>query len=178
MPSFPFDEQKTVSVILYILKKIGGKCDYHKLFKIMYYADQKHMVKYGRPVIGDSYVAMPNGPVPSITYDGVKAVKNPKRYNFPLFASNFRNEGYSIVSKNEPDMDELSKSDINCLEASIKENSILSFDDLTTKSHAYAYNRVNKDSAMSTLDIAQEGGANVEMRNYIRENSAEHHCAL
>lgn len=178
MPSFPFDEQKAVNVILYILQKTGGKCGRHQLFKIMYYADQKHLIKYGRPVVGDTYVAMQAGPVPSKTYDGVKAVAEPFRYSFPLFIDSFTCSGYNILSNLDPDMDELSRSDIACLEESIKENINLDFGQLVDKSHQYAYNKVYKDSAMSTLDIAEEGGASPEMRNYIRQNSADYHACL
>jgi uncharacterized phage-associated protein len=40
----------------------------------MYFADRKHLEKYGRFICGDSYVAMKHGPVPSEIYDILKAV--------------------------------------------------------------------------------------------------------
>lgn len=80
MSGFPFNERKALAAVLFILKEMGGKVDKHKLAKILYYADEKHLCRYARPVIGDRYIAMPYGPVPSSVYDGVK-----KRW-FPAFS--------------------------------------------------------------------------------------------
>jgi uncharacterized phage-associated protein len=42
------------------------------LSKVMFFADRSHLRQYGRPVTGDLYIAMANGPVPSRIYDMVK----------------------------------------------------------------------------------------------------------
>lgn len=34
--------------------------------KVLFYADKIHLNRYGRPVLGDRYLAMENGPVPEI----------------------------------------------------------------------------------------------------------------
>src|SRR5207247_4693024 len=39
-----------------------------KLFKLMFLAEKYHLVHYGRPITGDRYDAMNDGPVPSFTY--------------------------------------------------------------------------------------------------------------
>lgn len=66
----------TIHLLLYILQKLGGRSDIHKLFKILYFAEQKHLVRYGTAISQDHYHAMKNGPVPSIAYDIYKSVKD------------------------------------------------------------------------------------------------------
>ncbi|WP_409530306.1 Panacea domain-containing protein [Shinella sp.] len=44
---------------------------FHAL-KTLYYADRAHLQRYGRPITGDRYIAMENGPVPSYAYNAVK----------------------------------------------------------------------------------------------------------
>lgn len=69
------DPSKAKSVLLYILNKIGGETDLIDVFKVMYFADRKHIAEYGRTILGDTYVAMKNGPVPSKIYDCVKKAR-------------------------------------------------------------------------------------------------------
>jgi uncharacterized phage-associated protein len=167
--SFSFDESKALSVVLFILKNLGGRIDKHKLFKILYFADQKHLTRYGRPVIGDDYIAMSNGPVPSTLYDAVKSINN-DRYSFNLFKQYFSTEKYFIISNTDPDMDELSESDIECLLESIKENAKLPFDSLTKKSHGPAWQNAGRDAQIPIIWIAKEGNASKEMIQYLKEN--------
>jgi uncharacterized phage-associated protein len=167
--SFCFDESKAISVVLFILKNLGGRIDKHKLFKILYFADQKHLTRYGRTVIGDNYIAMSNGPVPSTLYDAVKSI-NDDRYSFNLFKKHFSIEKYFIISNADPDMDELSESDIECLMESIKENAKLSFNRLTQKSHGAAWENARRDAQIPIIWIAKEGNASEEMIQYLQEN--------
>lgn len=168
--SFYFDESKALSVVLFILGKMKGKIDRHKLSKILYFADQKHLARYGRPVLGDKYIAMSNGPVPSTLYDAIKSIDD-DRYSFDLFKNNLSSEGkYYIISDHEPDLDELSESDIECLTESLKENAHLSFSRLTNKSHGLAWNSAGRDARIDIKEIAKEGNASPDMIKYINEN--------
>lgn len=57
-----------VDSLYFLLKKIG-KTDKLKLVKLLYFADKYHLIKYGRTVTNDKYVAMFHGPVGSNTKD-------------------------------------------------------------------------------------------------------------
>lgn len=70
-----FQYETTLNAILYVLQQLGGKTDMHKLCKILYFADQRHLSKYGRSITGDTYIAMQYGPVPSNVDDILKAVR-------------------------------------------------------------------------------------------------------
>lgn len=167
--SFTFDESKALSVVLFILERTNGKIDRHKLSKILYFADQKHLTRYGRPVIGDNYIAMKDGPVPSTLYDAIKSIDD-KRYSFDHFRDNLKSDRYFILSDKHPDLDELSESDIECLLESIRENASLSFAKLRDKSHGLAWNSAGRDSKIPIENIAREGEASPEMLKYIGEN--------
>lgn len=178
MNSFPFNEEKAVNAILYILNELGGKCDMHKISKILYFADQKHLIKYGRPVIGDVYIAMPYGPVPSKCYDGFKSLSDPGRYIFPSFIKTMSIRGNSIISCSMPDMDDLSKTDISCLNESIADNRGAGFNDLVDKSHSLAWSAASRNGEISIIDIAKEAACSEDMIEYIKENLREYSAVL
>lgn len=163
MSGFPFNERKALAAVLFVLKEMGGKVDKHKLAKILYYADEKHLLRYARPVTGDRYVAMPYGPVPSRIYDGVK-----QTVGLPLFQEALNLDGNAVISDQFPDMKLLSKTDVECLSESIQENKDLQFWDLVNKSHKEAYNKAC-GGTISVLDMAKEAGASDEMIEYINE---------
>ena len=66
-----FNKEKATHSILYVANKLERR-DLHKIFKILYFAERKHMQDWGRPIIGDTYIAMDAGPVPSRVYDILK----------------------------------------------------------------------------------------------------------
>lgn len=70
-----FKYDKAVNSLLYSLHQLGGKTDMHKLCKILYFADQRHLSQYGRSITGDTYIAMKFGPVPSCVDDILKALR-------------------------------------------------------------------------------------------------------
>src|SRR5258705_2140806 len=106
--TFKFDREKAISAIKVVLKNVDGKCDFHRLFKILYFAEQKHLSKYGRPIFGDTYIAMKDGPVPSDIYDILKIIKGDSIYYDPslqeTFAKYFSVDDYKVSLK-ELDLD-------------------------------------------------------------------------
>jgi uncharacterized phage-associated protein len=171
MKGFRIDTEKAKAVLLYIAEKLG-EADFLRVFKILYFAEKEHLATYGRPIVGDTYIAMKNGPVPSFIYDALKYARGNGFFS-PSFegiakaidiASNF-----TFKAKEKADLDELSKSDLLCLDKSIEENKHLDFSELSTKSHDAAWDTADRDDAMDTLNIAKAGGANDEMLKYIEE---------
>jgi uncharacterized phage-associated protein len=168
-----------VHTLLYILKNVGGSCDFHKIFKILYFADQKHLAKYGSSISQDRYIAMTNGPVPSEAYDIFKALNgegflvNMKKSFTPYFELLDSHIVRGIV---DPDLELLSDSEVDMLNESIKENGRLSFNKLTEKSHDSAWHKANRDSIIEIQNIAKAGGASRDTIRYINdflENSFE-----
>lgn len=150
-----------------------GRADFHKIFKILYFAEQKHLRNYGQPLTGDSYLAMPCGPVPSFLYDFFKASENQSSpYREALELSRaftvIRTEKVPFVTANkEPDTDELSETYIDAIMSSIEENHQLNFKEITDKSHDSAWAKAEKatETKMSYLDIAESADASPEILN-------------
>ncbi|MEY4203784.1 MAG: hypothetical protein RL013_1487 [Bacteroidota bacterium] len=167
--NFRLNIEKTLHSVLFVLQRLGGRSDFHKVFKILYFADQKHLTTYGTPISGDIYVAMAHGPVPSKLYDIFKDTRESA-----LADKTYKNyfdviNGHFISANMQPNLEVLSQSNLECLEEAITENQHLSFAELTEKSHREAWEAATYDE-MSFIDIAREGGASAEMLKYIEIN--------
>ncbi len=66
---FSFSHRKATQALNYLARRDGGSINKLKALKLVYFADRYHLRRYGRPVIGDEYLAMNYGPVPSGTKD-------------------------------------------------------------------------------------------------------------
>lgn len=178
MISFKFDTEKAIASILFVTQGIKAadiEIGLHKLFKILYFADQKHMAEYGRPIVGDHYIAMNYGPVPSNIYDILKSVRGDSRFiDGAQFAEYFDVYGHQIDPKQQPDLEVLSESEIECLTDALNENKELSFGDLVTKSHDAAYTKAAKDDKISFREMAKAIGATHNMLSYMNRVAENH----
>ena len=135
---FKVSYDKTIEVLVWLAKMKPGIDIYH-IAKVVFYADKMHINKYARPVIGDTYIKMPYGPVPSGVSDLIKRdpwlspnqLKNIKDSLIIDDADNYR-----LKARREPDMAYFSKSDIECLTASSNKYGHLSFDELYELTHS------------------------------------------
>lgn len=65
-----YQQDKFINAILFFAKNTDPeKLGIKKLMKLLFFADFLHFEKYGRPIIGDEYYHLPNGPVPTTSYD-------------------------------------------------------------------------------------------------------------
>lgn len=168
-----FNENKTINAVLYLLSKLNRK-DFHKIFKVLYFADRNHFADYGRPITGDNYIKMEDGPVPSNLYDIFKTVKGDGYYKdidgkFGQYFTVVRN--YFLTPNLEPNLNTLSKSDIKYLDKSIEENDNLDWYTIREKSHDYAWNSSNMNGSISFDDILREQGVEEEYITYLKEKA-------
>ncbi|HAT61548.1 MAG TPA: hypothetical protein DCS83_03215 [Prevotella sp.] len=173
------DILKLKAVALYVIDKCKG-IDYFHLFKIIYFADKEHYAVYGRRIIKDTFCALKNGPVPSNLYNAIKDATGKEKLNNTYLEiisnsieANDPDYDYIITAKEKPDMDELSKSDIEMLDRSIDENLSLPFPVLSKKSHDTAWqtaNAIHPTSEIDPLLMAQAAGASDATMDFIREN--------
>lgn len=66
---FQFSHRKATQALNFFARQAGGSIHKLKALKLVYFADRYHLRRFGRPVIGDEYLAMQYGPVPSNTKD-------------------------------------------------------------------------------------------------------------
>jgi uncharacterized phage-associated protein len=169
--------EKIIAILLFVLKQSAHQSfDFHKLFKILYFADQKHLVRYGRTIVNDDYIAMDYGPIPSLIYDILKGIRDNKSdsVKYQAYFEVFNKD--NVFAKQEPKEEIISESEIECLLESIGENKNLDMSELIEKSHQKAWNETSKNSTISIFDIASEAGANEAILKYIEfniENEAE-----
>ena len=176
--------EKIQAVVLYILKKLPEGVDYIHLFKMMYFAQQEHLVVYGRPVMDDTFVARKHGPVPTLTYKVVHCAEKqqePTTKDLDGFISSLSiimKDGHQIVVAKKgasPDMDELSSSDIKILDKWIARCKDVEAFDLADLSHDKAWlkaqkqaQRTGEDTKIPLVDIALAAGASEAMIQVIR----------
>ena len=152
---------------------MGGTCDIHKCHKILYFADNEHLSKYGRSITGDAYVRMDFGPVPTCIYDLFKAVRGDSY--FASQVNDVRRDRFHFVNNKdiqavaEPHMSYLSKSDVELLNKYIEQLKDKDFFAVTDASHGYAWLHTAQNGVISVRDKLTEIGDSEVYINYIEE---------
>ena len=169
------------AVLLYILTHSNDdQRDIYSLVKAAYYAQQNHLARYGTPLFKDCICALPFGPVPSNIYNVLKMASgdsNELNYHrsddmhLASDAINFKSGRYS--AKEDPNMDFLSKSDIESLNYGIEKVAKMSFNQIKEDTHGMEWNRAfNSKSSlkeMNLLNIAKEGDASSDALRYLED---------
>jgi uncharacterized phage-associated protein len=68
----PEKREKFAQVVVFFASKGLADLTNMKLAKLIYFADKRHLQKYGRTITGDTYYGMEHGPVPSAIYSALK----------------------------------------------------------------------------------------------------------
>jgi uncharacterized phage-associated protein len=167
-----FNEKKTINAILYIVEKLVRK-DFHKIFKILYFADKEHLMTYGRTITGDTYIAMNDGPVPSNVYDIFKSVRGDGFYKDDgKFSEYFSVVNWDIINpQKNADISELSRTDLHFLDECIAKYGDMSWDEIREKSHDYAWRNTTINHPINFENIVLEAGGDNEYIDYLKEHS-------
>jgi uncharacterized phage-associated protein len=170
MVRFQFNESKAVEALVYIAQRWPGITPFY-LSKVLFFSDRDHLREYGRPVIGDIYIAMDNGPVPSRVYDIVKGrldfFGDPAAIKAALRID--RDAQYpQVFHRREPDIEQFSETDIAALSAAVdfcRGKSFLYLSNLTHNEEAWS--SAARDTEMSLELLVPE-----DMREEVREAAA------
>lgn len=112
-----FEIEKAIAALGFLVQKTGESM--YPLLKMMYLADKLHLERFGRFIAGDDYCAMAKGPVPSHAYNIIQTLRGDKsrRPGAEVAAQFFEyGDDFMLHLRREPDLDELSSSDIECLQ--------------------------------------------------------------
>jgi len=120
---FGFNKQKATEAILFFANK-DKAISKMRLLKFVFFADLYHLKKYGRPILGDRYVAMQKGPVLSKLYDMIR-----------LSSRDFQINHNAIIPLREADLTELSQSDIEAFSYAYNQYSQYSTNNLRDLTH-------------------------------------------
>lgn len=120
MLRFQFDEKKGVEALTHVASKWPGLTAFFAA-KVLFFAEKLHLNRYSRPIVGDTFIAMPNGPVPSTLYDFIKGhldqAGDPEAIMAALLIE--RDPYPRVAAQRPPDLDVLSPSDLECLDEAI-----------------------------------------------------------
>jgi len=135
--AFRVNYEKSIETIVWLANKNKGLDIYH-VAKVLFYADKLHVNRYARPILGDTYICMDYGPVPSAIRDLINENSwlSPDYLQKLSESVTIEKAPYpKIFPKRDPDMNYFSGTDIECLEESLKEYGDKSFDDLKQITH-------------------------------------------
>ncbi|MBR1447427.1 MAG: SocA family protein [Prevotella sp.] len=154
-----FDKTKTLNALLFVANRVQRKY-FHKIFKIIYFADRQHLADWGRPITGDTYIAMEAGPVPSRLYDMLKIVRGDSYLpDTEGLGKYFQIDSWMYVNPlKDADLDQLSPNEQEVLGACIAKYAELSYDEIKEKSHDVAWRSTARDFAINWDNIAREAG--------------------
>ncbi|WEZ84623.1 Panacea domain-containing protein [Rhizobium sp. 32-5/1] len=135
---FSVDKEKTIEALLYIVSRYGEVGRFHAL-KTLYYADLDHLRTFGRPITGDRYIAMENGPVPSYAYNAVKEeLPEPEREVVVGALSHGDSEKHpTYKAHRSPDLSYFSKTDLECLDRAFEYCRGRSFGQISDETHEH-----------------------------------------
>jgi hypothetical protein len=113
---------------------------YH-VVKCAFYAEKYHLNKYGRPIVGDDYVADTYGPLGQAVYGLMKG----DPFEILALGGNgdlpFKvGDRWQITATRESNGNRLSDSDVEALDWAVRQYADMTFDELVDESHGeYAY---------------------------------------
>lgn len=76
---FTFNADKVADAVAFLAGAVDDLSTL-KAVKLLYLADREHLLRHGRPILGDWYACMEHGPVPARAYDLLKLVRAPEEY--------------------------------------------------------------------------------------------------
>lgn len=167
-----FNKKKAINAILFIASQLTRK-DFHKIFKILYFAEMDHLSKYGRMITGDSFFALQDGPVPSSIFNIFKSVRGDDE---PVMVDEDFSKYFTVKDNmfinpiSEYNLKCLSKSDVDCIVDSINKYGKMSFRQLRAISHGHAYSKTPARRFITIESILEESGADPEYIQYVTEN--------
>ena len=175
-PKFKVSYSKAIESIVWLANQ-NPDIDIYHIIKVIFFADKDHLNKYGRPIHGDTYIHMDNGPVPSAIRDivtqNVFLSPNHLEEIQDSLEIKSRKEYYKTSAKRPPNLDYFSKSDIECLGSSLKKHGHLSFDDLYKLTHSEkCYSQTsNKDEISYSLMVDDDNPNKESILETIQETS-------
>ena len=170
-----FDKEKSLNALLYVANRVQRK-DFHKIFKIIYFADRQHLADWGRPITGDTYIAMEAGPVPSRLYDMLKIVRGDSYLpDTEGLGKYFQVENWMYMRPlQDADLNKLSANEQEAMSEAIEKYAALSYDEIKEKSHDVAWRSTARDFSISWDNIAREAGLDEVEVACLRDYSTMH----
>lgn len=168
---FNMNIKKGLEAILFIASNCAD-VGFHTICKLCFYADEYHLNKYGRPVLGDNYNALQYGPVPATIYDILKEdpllLEALNETQQPFIVKKIGSKPI-VIPQRDADLDYFSKSDIEAIKYAIDTYANMSFRELTEISHQHPAWKNAGTSRMDYKDFIRP--ENVDLIKELKQNS-------
>jgi uncharacterized phage-associated protein len=119
---FAFNDAKAVEVLAYIVSEWDGISPFY-VSKVLFFAEKEHLNAYGRPIIGDTYIAMDEGPVPSAIRDYInhnfRSIEKPAELDQAVKIEKGKYYRKLHPGQRKPDMAKLSATDVEEIKKAI-----------------------------------------------------------
>lgn len=168
---------KILEALVWIASEHPGLGFYHYA-KIFFYADKEHLNRFARPIFGDRYIRMSNGPVPSLAYDMLKRepVFDPEMEQLiseSLQLKKSKKKWPIVYTGRKPDLSQFSETDRECMKNAMANCHSKPFPQLRRETHREkAYIAANENSEMDYSLMIDEGEHKEEILEELRENAA------
>jgi uncharacterized phage-associated protein len=145
---FTFNPEKALEALVWVARQ-WSDISFYYMVKVLYYADKEHLNRFGRPILGDRYIAMEHGPVPSVVYDmlGRDSFLEPDLIAKIEASLEFgTGRPPTLRAKRDADMRFFSRTDIECLQNAVSRFSRMTVSRLRALTHqeaAYAAATLN-----------------------------------
>lgn len=180
-----FNPIKVIEAILFFAEKEKEvnktEIDLIKIHKYFYFSEKEHLKTYLRPIFGDTYIAMQEGPVPSLVYDILKWLregKNPFLQGvLEAVAKNATSslkvyDNYLVAPLRKPDLKKFSKSELEVMENVFRKYHAYSSKDLSTLSHSEPAWKNAQENGWNEMDFSEIIG-DKEAWEYIEQQNEE-----
>jgi uncharacterized phage-associated protein len=159
---FTYQPKKAVAVIRFFAESRVPELTKGKANKLIFLSDKLHLVRFGRPITGDWYAALPHGPVPSATDDMLDAFEANQLSGSDVLASEVylerRFQYPRLVSNGESKTpaEQLSSSDLSVLQEVLEHFGAKTFTELRALTHempAYEKAWVNRSGNRAEMQF-------------------------
>lgn len=159
-----------LEALIYVVKRTSGN-DVYTALKTLYMADKRHLESHGRLIYGESYNALPMGPVPEAAYEAVKFLRNEQELFCEFGDSNVRAalkaEGSKrLIPLRDADLSKLGTEAVQSLEAAIRYFANADFGQVKTATHDSAYERTPKNQPIPVQHIIDMLPAEARQRHW------------
>jgi uncharacterized phage-associated protein len=174
---FAFSEAKAIEALAFVAREHPGLTPLY-VAKVLFYAEKWHLNRYGRPILADTYIAMPLGPVPSTVKNFIDGnwewVEKPERLDEAITIDRSRRLPRLMPGKLADDLSTLSESDIQCLSEAIAFCKDKTPEELSALTHfERAWQEADANRAMDyALFIDDDNPHREEILQMARENAA------
>jgi uncharacterized phage-associated protein len=141
---FRFNPQKFVQALVFFSKSGMTDLTKMKIHKLLFFADKLHLIRYGRPIIGDHYFALDHGPLLSRVDDDLDTAEDlaigvneaAVRDHFGGYLTLRSNGGWPVIAALGPEKyGVFSKSDLKVLKDIVDKFGNMSASQLRKLSH-------------------------------------------